>query len=1561
VVLSMQPVLATAHNVKTTVAQLSATIRCEPASSAMPILPSPTAPALAPKGRRTSLLSPRRASLLPQPALKAALPRESIVVAPGRMLAAGVGRMVSAASSRDSSADAAGESSMEGASAARDSLSSSCSSSFAAAMPDATPAQRQQVQSEAAAASADLRDGVGDRSAAPEAELALPGEAAGLSPAVGSIERAVSVASVAAEDSAAVTLGAREAVGAPPPGGPWRSKQGGIRRVSIRNLSNSASSGHPPLWGVRGEATRLSSSSAGGRSSSSSSSSSRRRSAVGLLSKQLPQQSSGRQQGKPQPRFRRPSADADLGAIISRLLSREASVGPASRRTSLMSRSRPWTMRSGRTLSADDSFISHDAREWERVQYREDQKRYGKLVQDARGSLPADAMANQYSDDDLSGFGVLGSREWSAGSGRSRNGSTGSACFAFETDRISHDGDFQLYSQWTAALDGMRGRVLSMDEAAASGDAVSSVPVPAVEGGVAAAEGGSHGLAMSGGTEHADDRSSGEADRQRAGAVPGTEHPSTGPCSPHELCPIADYFAVIGNRECCAFTATKSGFDAAVLQCWPSHSHAAAATGVSAGPPYELPTGLAQLCLPQARFGNLLQEDAPQPATFHFNIRSSSTTTPDIAGNNEAGRSTIFAACLVFFEQLCEVRCLDGEAVQRVFVPKCFCLLSRWPFARVLESYLLELYLSASACLAVKSCSESSPVPAASPLGAGSDNERCVQKQLCASLRAFMQLKVPVPFLAASALTGGARRTCDAMQLGIDLGSGRVLHLCSPPTMPVCDLTAAGKVGAQTAQQLLPAHLVDEGVGVHAHALLGQLSTARVLTVLAAALMGRQLIFVSSDVSVLTDAAETLRLLLSPLDMNDIVCIPYYAGPIEGSVDSPWSLLPPGTPCLIGVVAEWTEEREDCVAEGMIPQSEHRRLRRWSQRMRKVSRALAQIPGNAAKFNLGKGGCELDTTFADEEDHDDDLSIFRAMHALDYAPPGGYAVLLDHDQLVSGDLSQLLCSSAQVTSRTVQSKLSQMATNLSLPSDRAIRLEASLTRTKRRYCSSLAPMDQLPDVLADTASHARGAQYSRGGVSFHERGADGGVDVQRSAVDRETAGEQQTGLHHDTLFLAESCMVVKYFLSELFGRYRRYFVYDEIGDEGFGGGPEASVEFDQVAFAADGMCVNPRSMNEVRFASAFVHSEMFSGFLERAHATRRQCMLRDRADRLAVIVTSLHDHASSCPHTSVVQLNRKIMPPLPSPIAACGLGSFAELEKEQAGTGWPIVPLEDLLIDSAIDDEDTGDCALGAAAASSAGGVLKHRDQQEFFLEELWESERFFPVSGWGAARLPGDPGRWSMLARAANETSRRACSVTFNNRDEAFQDITLPSSLWTWADAWHVDTEVGGAGSRVSESKDASVSTDFRDDGDGWLYGSFFSMLDRPRLLSSTHRASEQKLDVVRRRRWVRTRCRGMVRPKGPRQRIVGKQFVQSVAQSQGKRVASMSCNGAGEDVLSFDAADSVLVSAASSSFAADSTPLVICDSVRLAARDVCDIVIQNLSRFSPSLLLCLLCVART
>lgn len=103
------------------------------------------------------------------------------------------------------------------------------------------------------------------------------------------------------------------------------------------------------------------------------------------------------------------------------------------------------------------------------------------------------------------------------------------------------------------------------------------------------------------------------------------------------------------------------------------------------------------------------------------------------------------------------------------------------------------------------------------------------------------------------------------------------------------------------------------------------------------------------------------------------------------------------------------------------------------------------------------------------------------------------------------------------------------------------------------------------------------------------------------------------------------------------------------------------------------------------------------------------------------------------------------------------------------------------------------------------------------------------------------------------------------------------------------------------------------------------------------------------------------MVRPKGPRQRIVGKQFVQSVAQSQGKRVASMSCNGAGEDVLSFDAADSVLVSAASSSFAADSTPLVICDSVRLAARDVCDIVIQNLSRFSPSLLLCFLCVART
>ena len=1544
--LSMQPVLAASHHVKTTVALLSANIRCKPTETVVSVS---IAPASAP-ARRASLLSPRhRSSLLPP--LQPAQSRDSLV-APRRLLTAGVGRVVSAAS--DSSRDASGGGSARGGGTFANSTSSSCHSSFAATASGAEPLSMTGVT-----AAEPPRRSV----SALEKQLEVAFAASAADDACVTVEtRAQDLAAAATElaPSAEPAPGANAAAarnhrdvladGEPDPlpgpcergGGtvpsPRCGKVGALRRGSVQRRPRVIINSEFPHSGSS-DLPRSNLCSGGSSRSSSSSSSSNdagadcggggddddSRSATAGTA--LPSFRSVRQNRKLK-RCRAPSstADGDLGAIICRLLTREASMAPATRRSSLLSRPQRASMRSARTLSADDSFISHDALEWERVQYRDDQKRYGRLSQQQRRQLQSVVMSDQYSEDDSCDVGRLGSRDYSVGSCRPRSGSSGSALFAFETIHIP-DGAFDNFAQWAAVvpafqppqsamgsttmvskLDGVCGKVLADEE-----------PLLAMQGAYPC-------------------------------AATGAASSAAGPAM-SVLCPLADYFAVIGNTEHCGFGGAENGFDAHVLQCWPSSTEPTVSDSAMLAPPYELPGGLAQLCLPQSRFGALLQKDAPSPATFHFNIRLSRGTAATAREESEGAAGTVvFVACLVFYEQLCEVRCLDSEESQFLFVPKCFCLLSQWPCCSMLEAYLLELYLSASACVDVQACGE--PVFEASSRGNSKfGSRRHMQKQMCASLRAFVQLELPIPFIRRQ----GVSSVCDAIELSITVGSERLLHLCLPPTTPfhVAVPTSGLAAGAPSVQQLA-AHLVDDGVGVNAHALLGQLSTARILTVLAAALMGRQLVFISNDVSVLTDAVETLRALLRPLDIDDIVCIPYFPGPSKGTVESPWSLLPKRMPCLIGVVADMVDLHEGCIAQGMLPQSEHRRLQRWDQRMRKLTHALGLTTRRTQLF-VGKGGCELfRANCDDEEKHGEaDIAIFRAMRARAWAPSGGYAVLLDHDQLVSGDLAQLLDtthSSVPLTREIVQTTISKLATCLCLPCDPAKRLEASLTRTKRRYCSCLGPVEQLHEKPAATSASAAAAASARDatcrrGVSFHECNADGDFDVQRNAVDREPPArhrvsvvmpQNRNGLQHDALLLAESCMVVCNFFCEVFGTYRRYFVHNS----GLRDDSEAAFvpDFDHIAFAADGMCVNPLSMSELWFASSFVRSKLFLSFLERARGVLGTCALRDRADCVARYVASLHDHAVSSSCTCTLRVSREVSPPLPAPVTDCGLGSFVMVgldgEYDHNATGWPILPFEELSINMASDDSDSGGESQGGAAAASAasGSACEQRGKPIFFSEEIFENERFVPVSGWGAARLPGDPGRWSMLARDPTGMGRvRACFVSFGSRDEAFQCVRLPSREWTWVDAWHVDTETAretsaSGGSLVRRRSSTSASADFRGDAaEGWVYGSFFSRLERPRLLSASQRTVERPLDVVRRRKWVRTRCKRTTQKKGPQPRVIDRQFVQSVAEARGQRVASVSFGRHG--ALSFDV-DRRSVSKTSSFF--DSAPLVERDMVR-------------------------------
>jgi len=97
-------------------------------------------------------------------------------------------------------------------------------------------------------------------------------------------------------------------------------------------------------------------------------------------------------------------------------------------------------------------------------------------------------------------------------------------------------------------------------------------------------------------------------------------------------------------------------------------------------------------------------------------------------------------------------------------------------------------------------------------------------------------------------------------------------------------------------------------------------------------------------------------------------------------------------------------------------------------------------------------------------------------------------------------------------------------------------------------------------------------------------------------------------------------------------------------------------------------------------------------------------------------------------------------------------------------------------------------------------------------VEETFENQRYFPIKGWSKV-MPGDRPSWSDIN---------------GHEERPLQKVTLPKG-WLWGADWEID-------------RNRAV------DSEGWEYAFEFS---------GDYHASKKRTDLVRRRRWIRTRTR--------------------------------------------------------------------------------------------------------
>ncbi|KAF5202036.1 Vacuolar protein sorting-associated protein 13c [Thalictrum thalictroides] len=131
-------------------------------------------------------------------------------------------------------------------------------------------------------------------------------------------------------------------------------------------------------------------------------------------------------------------------------------------------------------------------------------------------------------------------------------------------------------------------------------------------------------------------------------------------------------------------------------------------------------------------------------------------------------------------------------------------------------------------------------------------------------------------------------------------------------------------------------------------------------------------------------------------------------------------------------------------------------------------------------------------------------------------------------------------------------------------------------------------------------------------------------------------------------------------------------------------------------------------------------------------------------------------------------------------------------------------------------------CVCPVSMLHSQSLLTSETSQCSVMVEEVFENQRYQPISGWGN-KWPGfrgnDIGRWSTR------------DFSYSSKD--FFEPPLPPG-WRWTSTWTID-------------KSQFV------DSDGWAYGADYQSIKWPP--TSSKSCSKSPVDVVRRRRWVRTR----------------------------------------------------------------------------------------------------------
>ena len=274
--------------------------------------------------------------------------------------------------------------------------------------------------------------------------------------------------------------------------------------------------------------------------------------------------------------------------------------------------------------------------------------------------------------------------------------------------------------------------------------------------------------------------------------------------------------------------------------------------------------------------------------------------------------------------------------------------------------------------------------------------------------------------------------------------------------------------------------------------------------------------------------------------------------------DVPWAMLPEHTPFLMGAVCgfECDEARSVRLGFSDPPKPENRRhrdtkrrqRRNWKRRSDQLRRYVQQHWKGCA---LGPGGAEIVSQSTSDIDvvGTDEEALDRTIVAARWAPRGGYALLLDHDQLISGDLIQLL-DNDEAGMVALQARLAGMVTWSCLTGVGSCQgpLFSSLSAVRQEFCEWQDAKAATSRTHTPPSGQLLGARLME---SFYDEARDD--DVRRSFVDLaeggcEAADTDYTDLidaqraDEDVLLLIESCKALSDFFCRTLATYSSFVV-----------------------------------------------------------------------------------------------------------------------------------------------------------------------------------------------------------------------------------------------------------------------------------------------------------------------------------------------------------------------------------------------------------------------------------